>query len=39
MARLEQAAVHGPYLQTLPGLLPCDGFFAALITRGPGARG
>jgi 16S rRNA (cytosine967-C5)-methyltransferase len=39
LAMLEQSAVRGPYLQTLPGLLPCDGFFAALITREPAARG
>ncbi len=24
-----------PYLRTLPGVLPCDGFFAALLTRPP----
>lgn len=29
---LEQA-LRGCYLQTLPGLLPCDGFFAAILTR------
>jgi 16S rRNA (cytosine967-C5)-methyltransferase len=25
--------LDGPYLRTLPGLLPCDGFFAAVIER------
>jgi 16S rRNA (cytosine967-C5)-methyltransferase len=25
--------LRGPYLRTIPGLYPCDGFFAALITR------
>ncbi len=25
----------GPYLRTLPGMLPCDGFFAAVLTRAP----
>jgi hypothetical protein len=23
----------GPYLKTIPGVHPCDGFFAALIER------
>jgi 16S rRNA (cytosine967-C5)-methyltransferase len=26
--------LRGSYLQTLPGALPCDGFFAAMLTRG-----
>jgi len=30
---LKERALQGPYLQTLPGTLPCDGFFAALLTR------
>ena len=25
--------VEGPYLRTIPGVHPCDGFFAALIER------
>jgi 16S rRNA (cytosine967-C5)-methyltransferase len=25
--------VSGPYLRTLPGVHPCDGFFAAIIER------
>ncbi len=25
--------VHGPYLRTLPGTHPCDGFFAAIVER------
>ena len=28
-----RTAVAGPYLRTLPGLHPCDGFFAALLER------
>jgi 16S rRNA (cytosine967-C5)-methyltransferase len=32
-APLRNTALHGDFLRTLPGLLPCDGFFAALITR------
>jgi 16S rRNA (cytosine967-C5)-methyltransferase len=24
----------GPYLKTIPGVHPCDGFFAAMIERG-----
>jgi 16S rRNA C967 or C1407 C5-methylase (RsmB/RsmF family) len=24
----------GPYLRTIPGVHPCDGFFAAMIERG-----
>jgi len=27
------ATLRDGYLQTLPGLLPCDGFFAAILTR------
>jgi 16S rRNA (cytosine967-C5)-methyltransferase len=30
---LRETALHGGYLQTLPGVLPCDGFFAAILTR------
>ncbi len=30
---LRESALRGRYLQTLPGLLPCDGFFAAILTR------
>jgi 16S rRNA (cytosine967-C5)-methyltransferase len=25
--------LHGPYLRTVPGIHPCDGFFAAVLTR------
>jgi 16S rRNA C967 or C1407 C5-methylase (RsmB/RsmF family) len=25
--------LSGPYLRTIPGVHPCDGFFAALIER------
>ncbi|HEY1802109.1 MAG TPA: 16S rRNA (cytosine(967)-C(5))-methyltransferase RsmB [Terriglobales bacterium] len=25
--------LHGPYLRTIPGVHPCDGFFAAVLTR------
>jgi 16S rRNA (cytosine967-C5)-methyltransferase len=25
---------HGPYLRTLPGIHPCDGFFAAILEKG-----
>jgi 16S rRNA (cytosine967-C5)-methyltransferase len=28
--------LSGPYLRTIPGLHPCDGFFAAIIERTPG---
>lgn len=31
---LRERALRGRYLQTLPGSLPCDGFFAAMLTRG-----
>ncbi len=31
---LRENALRGSYLQTLPGSLPCDGFFAAMLTRG-----
>ena len=30
---LKATAVHDGCLQTLPGVLPCDGFFAAILTR------
>ncbi len=30
---LRESALRGSYLQTLPGLLPCDGFFAAVLMR------
>jgi 16S rRNA (cytosine967-C5)-methyltransferase len=30
---LQATAVHQGWLQTLPGVLPCDGFFVALLTR------
>ena len=30
--RLRETALAGPYLRTLPGVHPCDGFFAALLT-------
>lgn len=30
---LRNHALRGRYLQTLPGVLPCDGFFAAILTR------
>ena len=30
---LRESALRGSYLQTLPGLLPCDGFFVAVLTR------
>ena len=29
-----QSLVRGPYLRTIPGIHPCDGFFAALLERG-----
>lgn len=31
-AQLRATAVVGPYLRTTPGVHPCDGFFAALLT-------
>jgi 16S rRNA (cytosine967-C5)-methyltransferase len=31
--RLRESALREGYLQTVPGLLPCDGFFAAILTR------
>ncbi len=31
-ARLLETALAGPYLRTVPGVHPCDGFFAALLT-------
>jgi 16S rRNA (cytosine967-C5)-methyltransferase len=37
--RLRETALRDGYLQTLPGLLPCDGFFAAILTRSTTARG
>jgi hypothetical protein len=27
-----ECLMSGPYLRTLPGTHPCDGFFAAMIT-------
>jgi 16S rRNA (cytosine967-C5)-methyltransferase len=30
---LRETALREDYLQTLPGVLPCDGFFAAILTR------
>jgi 16S rRNA (cytosine967-C5)-methyltransferase len=30
---LRESALREAYLQTVPGLLPCDGFFAAILTR------
>jgi 16S rRNA (cytosine967-C5)-methyltransferase len=36
---LREKALRDGYLQTLPGLLPCDGFFAAILTRSTTARG
>ncbi len=30
--RLRETALAGPYLRTIPGIHPCDGFFAALLT-------
>ena len=35
---LREMALRDGYLQTLPGLLPCDGFFAAILTRSATAR-
>jgi 16S rRNA (cytosine967-C5)-methyltransferase len=32
--RLRETALRDGCLQTLPGVLPCDGFFAAIITNG-----
>ncbi len=32
-AELLRGAVREGYLQTLPGVLPCDGFFVAILTR------
>ena len=32
--RLRDTALDGPYLRTIPGVHPCDGFFAALLTVG-----
>jgi 16S rRNA (cytosine967-C5)-methyltransferase len=31
--RLRETALRNGCLQTLPGILPCDGFFAAILTR------
>ena len=31
--RLRETALRGSCLQTLPGVLPCDGFFTAILTR------
>jgi 16S rRNA (cytosine967-C5)-methyltransferase len=36
---LRGTALRDGYLQTLPGLLPCDGFFAAILTKSTTARG
>lgn len=36
---LGKTALRDGCLQTLPGVLPCDGFFAAILTRIPTARG
>lgn len=33
LAIAPEKLLRGPYLRTLPGLLPCDGFFAAVFTR------
>ncbi len=32
-ARLLETALSGPHLRTVPGLHPCDGFFAAMLIR------
>jgi 16S rRNA (cytosine967-C5)-methyltransferase len=29
-----ESLLDGPYLRTIPGVLPCDGFFAAIIVKG-----
>jgi len=29
------ALLRGPYLRTIPGVHPCDGFFAAILERKP----
>jgi 16S rRNA (cytosine967-C5)-methyltransferase len=34
-----ESALRNGCLQTLPGILPCDGFFAAILTRTATARG
>ncbi len=31
--RLRETAIAGPYLRTMPGVHPCDGFFAAVLRR------
>jgi 16S rRNA (cytosine967-C5)-methyltransferase len=36
---LRETALRDGYLQILPGRLPCDGFFAAVLTRSATARG
>jgi 16S rRNA (cytosine967-C5)-methyltransferase len=33
-----ESLLSGPYLRTIPGLFPCDGFFAAIIERTPNNR-
>lgn len=34
-----RSAVDGDFLRTLPGVHPCDGFFAAVLEKqGPGGR-
>ena len=32
-ARLVASALTGPYLRTVPGIHPCDGFFAAMLRK------
>jgi 16S rRNA (cytosine967-C5)-methyltransferase len=32
-AALRDSGFRGPYLRTLPGVHPCDGFFAAMLVR------
>jgi 16S rRNA (cytosine967-C5)-methyltransferase len=34
LGRLQESAIRGGFLRTLPGTLQCDGFFAALMVRG-----
>jgi 16S rRNA (cytosine967-C5)-methyltransferase len=36
---LRETALRDGCLQTIPGILPCDGFFAAIVTRRSTARG
>jgi 16S rRNA (cytosine967-C5)-methyltransferase len=35
-AMLTSTAVRGDYLRTLPGVHPCDGFFAVVIEKARG---